>query len=76
MSKTVKCYIAHAADSPLVPGEITRRACGPKDISIKTVYAGICHSDLHTVRGEWQGKLLLLLLFFVWANPDNYIIFY
>ena len=33
---------------------IDRRDVGPKDILIAIKYAGICHSDIHHVRGEWQ----------------------
>ncbi|MFN7142601.1 MAG: NAD(P)-dependent alcohol dehydrogenase, partial [Myxococcota bacterium] len=46
-------YAAHAADRPLVPTTITRREVGPHDVLIDIKFAGICHSDIHTVRGEW-----------------------
>jgi uncharacterized zinc-type alcohol dehydrogenase-like protein len=36
-----------------VPTTIERRDVGPKDVLIEIAYAGICHSDIHTVRGEW-----------------------
>src|ERR1700759_84181 len=32
---------------------IERRDVGPKDVLIEIKYAGICHSDIHTVKGEW-----------------------
>ncbi|GIM91156.1 dehydrogenase [Paractinoplanes toevensis] len=32
---------------------IERRDLGPRDVLIEIRYAGICHSDIHTVRGEW-----------------------
>lgn len=32
---------------------IKRRAVGPNDVHIKVSYSGICHSDIHTGRGEW-----------------------
>jgi uncharacterized zinc-type alcohol dehydrogenase-like protein len=35
---------------------IQRRAVGPKDVHIKISYAGICHSDIHSVKGEWGPK--------------------
>jgi len=54
---TVKAYGAHAADLPLEPLEITRRAPGPHDIKIAVAYCGVCHSDLHQVRSEWAGTL-------------------
>jgi alcohol dehydrogenase (NADP+) len=32
---------------------VERRDLRPDDIRIDIAYAGICHSDIHTVRGEW-----------------------
>lgn len=29
------------------------RQPGPKEIYFDIKYAGICHSDIHTARGEW-----------------------
>jgi uncharacterized zinc-type alcohol dehydrogenase-like protein len=54
---TVKAYGAHAADKPLEPLDISRRAPGPDDVQIEIAYCGVCHSDLHTVRSEWPGTL-------------------
>jgi uncharacterized zinc-type alcohol dehydrogenase-like protein len=54
---TVKAYGAHAADKPLEPMAIARRAPGPRDVQIEIAYCGVCHSDLHTVRSEWGGTL-------------------
>ena len=51
--KTVKAYAAPSATGPLVPTTIERRDVGPKDVLIRIAYAGVCHSDIHTVRGEW-----------------------
>lgn len=51
----IKAYGAHAADKPLQPLDIERRAPGPRDVQIEIAYCGICHSDLHTVRSEWAG---------------------
>jgi uncharacterized zinc-type alcohol dehydrogenase-like protein len=53
---TVNAYAAPSATEPLVPTTIERRDLGPKDVLIEIRYAGICHSDIHTVRGEW-GKI-------------------
>lgn len=54
---TVKAYAAHAADQPLGPFAISRREPGPKDVVIAIAFCGVCHSDLHTARGEWGGTL-------------------
>ncbi|MGB4778497.1 NAD(P)-dependent alcohol dehydrogenase [Microbacterium sp.] len=53
MSTTVKAYGAVNATDPLVPLTIERRDVGPHDVLIDIDYAGICHSDIHTIRGDW-----------------------
>lgn len=35
--------------------QIQRRDPNPDDIVIKIEYCGVCHSDIHTARGEWGG---------------------
>ena len=52
-----KAYAAQSAQTPLAPFSIERRNVGPHDIEIDILYCGVCHSDLHTVRGEWPGIL-------------------
>ena len=54
---TTQAYGAYAADKPLEPIAIERRAPGPSDVQIDIAYCGVCHSDLHTVRSEWGGTL-------------------
>lgn len=50
---TARAYAATSATDPLVPTTIERREVGPHDVLIDIAYAGVCHSDIHTVRGEW-----------------------
>ncbi|MDQ0769446.1 putative zinc-type alcohol dehydrogenase-like protein [Pseudarthrobacter defluvii] len=50
---TVNAYAATSATEPLIPTTIQRRGLGPHDVLINIDYAGICHSDIHTVRGDW-----------------------
>ncbi len=49
----VHAYAAPAAAEPLVPTVIERRDVGPRDVLIEITHAGICHSDIHTVNGDW-----------------------
>ncbi|MDV6293969.1 MULTISPECIES: NAD(P)-dependent alcohol dehydrogenase [Rhodococcus] len=49
----VHAYAASSASAPLAPTVIERRDVGPNDVLIEIKYAGICHSDIHTVRGDW-----------------------
>jgi uncharacterized zinc-type alcohol dehydrogenase-like protein len=51
---TTKAYAAFDAKTPLRPFEITRRDPRADDVTLEILYAGICHSDLHQVRNEWQ----------------------
>ncbi|HUC90771.1 MAG TPA: NAD(P)-dependent alcohol dehydrogenase [Paenibacillus sp.] len=47
---------ARAVFSPEGPFKLTtieRRDLKPHDVLIEIKYAGICHSDIHTARGEW-----------------------
>ncbi len=53
MFKT-KAYSAAGATSPLASTTIPRRDPTPGDVQIEILFCGICHSDLHQVRNEWQ----------------------
>ena len=50
---TVNAYAATSPTDPLVPTTITRRDVGSTDVLIEIAYAGVCHSDIHTGRGDW-----------------------
>ena len=49
-----KAYAAKSASSGLAPHIIQRRAPRAQDVQIEILYCGVCHSDLHQVRNEWQ----------------------
>jgi len=49
----VHAYAAPAVSEPLQPAVIERRDVRANDVLIEIKYAGICHSDIHTVRGDW-----------------------
>ena len=44
---------AYAPTGPLKRMTFQRRALGPKDVAIKIHYCGVCHSDIHTIHGDW-----------------------
>ena len=50
-------YAAQNATTPLAPFSFERREPREQDVQIDILYCGVCHSDLHTVRGEWSGTL-------------------
>ncbi len=49
----VKAYAVHTPKSFLEPYEIERRKPNADDVTIQIHFCGICHSDIHTARGEW-----------------------
>jgi uncharacterized zinc-type alcohol dehydrogenase-like protein len=51
--RTVSAYAATSATEPLIKTTIERREVGPHDVAFDIKFAGICHSDIHTVRAEW-----------------------
>lgn len=48
-----KVYAAFSPSENLIPHEIERRNLGEDDVQIDIHFCGICHSDIHTVRGDW-----------------------
>src|ERR1700742_2666271 len=50
-----KAFAAQSATTPLALTTIDRREPGAADVAIEILYCGVCHSDLHTARGEWGG---------------------
>lgn len=50
-----KAYGATSPQSKLAPLTIPRRALNRDDVQIQILFCGLCHSDLHTARNEWQG---------------------
>src|SRR6266576_4704659 len=43
----------YSETGPLQFLKFQRRAVGPKDVAIKIHYCGVCHSDIHTIHGDW-----------------------
>lgn len=50
-----KGFAVRSPTSGFSPFSFKRREVGPKDVLIDILYAGVCHSDIHTARYEWQG---------------------
>ncbi len=50
-------YAAYSPTTPLSPYSFERREPGPHDVQIAILFCGVCHSDLHTVRSEWEGTV-------------------
>jgi uncharacterized zinc-type alcohol dehydrogenase-like protein len=49
-----KAFAAASQTAPLAVTTIPRRDPTDRDVEIKILFCGICHSDLHAVRDEWN----------------------
>jgi len=54
-NKNTRAFGSTAAEKLLERLDIQRRALTDHDVEIEILYCGICHSDLHSARNEWQG---------------------
>lgn len=52
----ILAYAAPSAAEPLEKTTIQRRDLGLHDVLIEIKYVGICHSDIHMLRGDWGPK--------------------
>lgn len=48
-----KSYAAPSVDKPLEYYEFERREPQASDVELEVHYCGVCHSDIHTARGDW-----------------------
>jgi uncharacterized zinc-type alcohol dehydrogenase-like protein len=58
---TVNALTTASADAAFERSTIERRDVGPAEVLIDIKFAGICHSDIHTARGEWGETLYPLV---------------
>src|SRR5215217_5066186 len=52
-----KAYSAGSPTSSLSRTTIPRRDITERDVQMEILFCGICHSDLHQVRNEWQSTV-------------------
>lgn len=61
MGVQAKAYAAMQVAGKLEKYTFNRRDLRANDVEVKVLYSGICHSDIHTVRGEWGDVLTPLV---------------
>jgi alcohol dehydrogenase (NADP+) len=49
-----KGFATEGREAKFGPFNFTRRSVGPTDVLIDIEYCGICHSDIHQARAEWE----------------------
>ncbi len=52
-----RAYSAAAATAPMTRASIPRRDPTERDVQIEILFCGICHSDVHSVRNEWNSTM-------------------
>lgn len=57
MTITVSGYAAQSATHALAPFTFERRDLRGDDVRIDILYCGVCHSDLHTARNDWNNTV-------------------
>ena len=53
----VKAYAAQSKTAGMAPYTVKRREPRAQDVQIEILFCGICHSDLHQVRDEWDNVM-------------------
>ena len=53
----VKAFGVLKAKEKLGPMQISRRDVGTNDVAIDIAYCGVCHSDIHEARNEWDTSI-------------------
>jgi uncharacterized zinc-type alcohol dehydrogenase-like protein len=54
---TAKAFAAQSPTSGVAAITIPRRTPQPKDVQIEILYCGICHTDIHFVRNEFENAI-------------------
>lgn len=50
-------YAAQSATTPLAPFSFSRRDPQAHDVAVQIDYCGVCHSDIHCSRNEWNNAI-------------------
>ncbi len=57
MGLPTAAYAVQSETSPVAPWSFERRDPGANDVLIEILYCGVCHTDIHFVRGEWGNSI-------------------
>lgn len=57
----MKAIVFNGPGKPLAVEELTLEGPKPGEVKIRLAAAGVCHSDLHVLKGEWKHRTPLVL---------------
>ncbi len=58
---TMRAAVFRGTGQPIEVREVDLAAPGPEEVEVAIAAAGVCHSDLHQVRGEWPHRTPVVL---------------
>jgi uncharacterized zinc-type alcohol dehydrogenase-like protein len=53
----IKAYAAKSPTSGVSPFSFDRNGPNEDEVRIEIMYCGVCHTDIHIVKNEWQGTI-------------------
>lgn len=79
-TQTAAGWAAHDSSGKITPYNFSRRENGINDVTIKILYCGICHTDIHYVKNDWgitkypiiPGHEIVGIITKVGSNVDNF----
>jgi S-(hydroxymethyl)glutathione dehydrogenase/alcohol dehydrogenase len=57
----MKAAVLHEVGKPLVVEDLQVDNPGPREVLVRTVASGVCHSDYHYMNGSWAGDVPVAL---------------
>src|SRR5204863_4272385 len=57
----MKAAVLHEANQPLTIEEVAVNKPGPREVLLRTAFAGLCHSDLHFIEGLYPTPVPVIL---------------
>ncbi|TSI15102.1 Zn-dependent alcohol dehydrogenase [Brevibacterium aurantiacum] len=57
----MRAVVFRSSDKPVEVEQVTLQGPGPHEVEVKIAAAGVCHSDLHVRRGDWDLPLPLVM---------------
>src|SRR5258708_19494735 len=56
MERTMKAAVCYEPGKPLLIEDIDIDPPQPGEVKVRLAATAICHSDIHPIRGDWNGK--------------------
>ena len=58
----MRAAVAYEANAPVVFEDVELAPAGPREVLVRLMASGVCHSDWHILKGEWGDRQFPLIL--------------